>query len=66
MCPNLIKKVQLHCPDMHRNADDWAVVSVIALYCASAAAKTEKYAEKTQDVVTKLKTKKTKTKKTCS
>jgi len=39
----LIGKLQLHCPVIGKNADDWAVVSVSALYGASAAA----YAEKT-------------------
>jgi len=28
----------LHCPGIDRNADDWTVVSVSALYGASAAA----------------------------
>jgi len=28
----------LHCPGIGRNADDWAVVSVSALYVVSAAA----------------------------
>jgi len=34
----------LHCPGIGRNADDWAVVLVSALYGAIAAA----YAEKTR------------------
>jgi len=34
----------LHCPGIGRNADDWVVVSVCALYGASAAA----YAGKTR------------------
>jgi len=34
----LIGKAQLHCPGINRNLDDWAVVSVSALYGASAAA----------------------------
>jgi len=42
-CLKLIGKAQLHCPGIGRNADDWAVVSVSALYGASVAA----YAEKT-------------------
>jgi len=37
-------KAQLHCPGISRNADDFAVVSVSALYGASAAA----YAAKTR------------------
>jgi len=37
-CLNLIGKVQLHCPGIGRNADDWAVVLVSAVYGASAAA----------------------------
>jgi len=36
--------VRLSCPDIGRNADDWAVVSVSELYDASAAA----YAGKTR------------------
>jgi len=39
----LIGKAQLHCPGIGRNADDWTVVSVSALYGASNAA----YAGKT-------------------
>jgi len=39
----IIMKAQLHCPGIGRNSDDWAVVSVSALYGASAAA----YAGKT-------------------
>jgi len=34
----LIGKAQLHCPGIGINADDWAVLSVSALYGASAAA----------------------------
>jgi len=34
----LIEIAHLHCPDIGRNADDWAVVSVSTLYGASAAA----------------------------
>jgi len=37
-CLKLIGKVQLHCPGIGKNADDWAVVLVSALYGASAAA----------------------------
>jgi len=37
-CMKLIGKAQLHCPGVRRNADDWAVASVSALYGASAAA----------------------------
>jgi len=37
-CLNLIGKVQLHCPGIGINTDDCAVVSVSALYGASAAA----------------------------
>jgi len=37
-CLKLIGKAQLHCPDIGRNADDWALVLVCALYGASAAA----------------------------
>jgi len=40
----LIGKAQLHCPGICRNADDWAVASVSALYGAIAAA----YAGKTR------------------
>jgi len=40
----LIRKTQLHCQGIGRNADDWAVVSVSVLYGASAAA----YAGKTR------------------
>jgi len=40
----LIGKAQLHCPGIGKNADDWAVVLVSALYGASAAA----YAGKTR------------------
>jgi len=40
----LIEKAQLHCPGIGRNADDWAVVSVIAVHGASATA----YAGKTR------------------
>jgi len=36
--PLLIGKAQLHFPGNGRNADDWVVVSVSALYGASAAA----------------------------
>jgi len=36
--------LQLYCPDIGRNSDDWAVVSVSALYGATAAA----YAGKTR------------------
>jgi len=39
----LIGKAQLHCPGIGKNADDWVVVSVSALYGSSAAA----YARKT-------------------
>jgi len=42
--PEAHGKAQLHCPGIGRNADDWAVVSVSALYGASAAA----YAGKTR------------------
>jgi len=42
-CLQLIGKAQLHGPGIGRNVDDWAVVSVSALYGASAAA----YAGKT-------------------
>jgi len=38
----LIEKAQLHCTGIGRNADDWAVVSVSALYGASAATYTGK------------------------
>jgi len=34
----LIGNAQLHCPGIGRNDDDWAVVSVSALYGATAAA----------------------------
>jgi len=37
-CLQLIGKAQLHCPGIGRNADDWEVVSVSALYGASAEA----------------------------
>jgi len=40
----LIGKAQFHCRGIGRNADDWAVVSVSALYGASVA----EYAEKTR------------------
>jgi len=43
-CLMLIGKAQLRCLGIGRNADDWAVVSVSALYGASAAA----YAGKTR------------------
>jgi len=36
--PEAIGKAQLHCPGMGRNDDDRAVVSVSALYGASAVA----------------------------
>jgi len=36
LCLKLIGKAQLHCPGISRNADDWAFVSVSALYGASA------------------------------
>jgi len=39
-----VRKVQMRCPGISRNADDWAVVSVSALHGASAAA----YAGKTR------------------
>jgi len=42
--PEAHGKAQLHCPGIGRNADDWAVVSVSALYGASAVA----YAGKTR------------------
>jgi len=42
--PEAHQEAQLHCPGIDRNADDWAVVSISALYGASAAA----YAEKTR------------------
>jgi len=38
---------QLHCPGIGKNDDDWAVVSVSALYGASAAA----YAGKTRHMM---------------
>jgi len=34
----MLQKAQLHCPSIGRNADDWAVVSVGALYILSATA----------------------------
>jgi len=37
-----MRKVQLHCPGIGRNTDDWVIVSVSALYGASAAAYDEK------------------------
>jgi len=37
-CMKLIGKAQLQCPGIGRNADDWTVVSVNALYGVSAAA----------------------------
>jgi len=40
----LIRKAQLYCLGIGRNADDWAVVPVSALYGVSAAA----YAGKTR------------------
>jgi len=43
-CLKLIGKAQLHCSGIGRNADDWAVLSISALYGASAAA----YAGKTR------------------
>jgi len=43
-CLKLIGKVQLHCLDIGRNADDGAAVLVSALFGASAAA----YARKTR------------------
>jgi len=43
-CLKIIGKAHLHCTGIGRNADDWAVVSVSALYGASAAA----YAGKTR------------------
>jgi len=36
--PEVHRKAKLHCPGIGRNADDWAVVSVSALYSARAAA----------------------------
>jgi len=33
-----IANVQLHCPDIGRNASDWSVLSVSALYGVSVAA----------------------------
>jgi len=41
-CQKLIGKTQLHCPGIGGNSDDWVVVSVSALYSASAAAYTGK------------------------
>jgi len=37
ICLKLIGKAELHCPGIARDADDWAVVSVSALYGASVA-----------------------------
>jgi len=32
ICMKIIRKAQLHCPDISRTADDWAVVSVSVRY----------------------------------